>query len=246
MRYAWNAEIDSRHPPLARPLMATSLAAFRQWDRRAACDVDHFAANSSEVRERIRRAYGRDAVVIAPPVDVDFFTPDDTAKEGFALAVSRFIPYKRIDIAIKAAARAGVPLVVAGFGPEEARLRRLADSLRASVRFEIEPSDERLRDLYRQASVLVFAAHEDFGIVPVEAQACGTPVIGPDVGGIRDTVIEGVTGRRLGVATVDAYAEAILAAFEQPFSAAECRSNAESFSTARFQSRLRSWLMPGG
>jgi len=246
MRYAWETGIDQRYPTLAKPLLSGALAALRTWDRNASAHVDHFAANSTAVRERIRRTYDRDAAVIAPPVDTHFFTPASAVKDDFALAVSRFIPYKRLDVAIEAAARARHRLVIAGSGPEEANLRRLARDVRADVRFEIAPSDERLRELYRGASVLIFAAHEDFGIIPVEAQACGTPVIGRDVGGTRDTVVEGVTGRRLKDPTVEAYAEAIREAFARPFAAFRCRENAERFSTERFKSQLRSWLTGTG
>jgi glycosyltransferase involved in cell wall biosynthesis len=240
MRYAWDRTIDPRGREwLAVPM----LAALRRWDRRSVTTVDHFAANSTAVRERIHRFYGRDARVIFPPVDTEFFTPGaaDQPRHG-ALAVSRFIPYKRIDLAIDACARAAVPLTIAGAGPQEAQLRAQARRARSRVAFEVSPSDERLRELYRSSEVLVFPANEDFGIVAVEAQACGTPVVAVDQGGARDTVADGVTGLRAARQDARQLAEALLAVRSSGLRPADCRRNAERFGTGRFQQELLSWV----
>jgi glycosyltransferase involved in cell wall biosynthesis len=241
LRYAWDPAIDDRAPAV-RYALRPALAALRKWDLRSAGDVDHFAANSSAVRDRIARLYGRESRVIHPPVDTEWYTPGPGSDREGVLAVSRFIPYKRIDLAIEACAKAGIGLTVAGSGPGEANLRRLAAHSASDVNFEIAPSDERLRELYRSSLAVVFPANEDFGIVPVEAQACGTPVVALDVGGARDTVVDGETGYRIGDASVDLMAEAIAAVAEGRMEQAACRRNAERFSTARFVTELVEWI----
>lgn len=242
MRYAWDPDIDSRSRRAGRAVRA-GLAALRRWDLRATPRVDHFAANSSAVRDRIAAFYDRDSIVIHPPVDTEWYTPAaEPVERERALAVSRFIPYKRLDLAIEASARADVPLTVAGSGPGEDELRRLAADLGADVAFEISPSDERLRELYRTSLALVFPVNEDFGIVPVEAQACGTPVIALDVGGARDTVVDGETGYRVGRADPGELGAALRQAAEGGLRPGACRTNAERFSIERFKRELCAWL----
>jgi glycosyltransferase involved in cell wall biosynthesis len=241
MRYAWDPDTDARGFTAA---LKPAFSMLRRWDLRVTEHVDHFAANSEAVRERIERYYGRDSVVIHPPVDTDWYTPSPGVERNGALAVSRFIPYKRVDLAIRAAARAGVPITVAGSGPGESDLRKIAADLGADVRFEIRPSDERLRELYRTSSALVFPANEDFGIVPVEAQACGTPVVALDVGGTRDTVVDSETGHRVPGPDVDGFAEALQALMSNGECAEACRRNAERFAVERFKENLRNWTGP--
>jgi glycosyltransferase involved in cell wall biosynthesis len=242
MRYAWDRANDARASSRGR-FADMALEAMRRWDSRSSASVDHFAANSTAVRDRVRRAYGRRARIIFPPVDTEFFTIDSHERpREHALAVSRFIPYKRIDLAIDACARAGMPLTIAGSGPQEPALRRRARHAGVPVSFEVSPSDERLRDLYRSAAVLLFPAEEDFGIVAVEAQACGTPVIAIDQGGARDTVIDGVTGLLVGRQDADLLADALRTVHASKMDPRACRSNAERFSSLRFQSEIRSWL----
>jgi glycosyltransferase involved in cell wall biosynthesis len=243
MRYAWQPDIDSRSHALG-PAVDLGLKWLRRWDRRSAAWVDSFAANSTAVRQRIRDFYDRDAELIHPPIDTDFFTPGDlnAGGEPYVFAISRFIAYKRTDLAIEAAARAGLPIVVAGSGPLETELRATAERVGADARFEIQPSDERLRELYRGATTLVFPALEDLGMIPVEAQACGTPVVGLDEGGTRDTVVHGTTGLRVREQTVDAFAEAIQAIAATPPDPVACREHAESFSRPRFIERVKDWI----
>lgn len=242
MRYAWSPEVD-RRSRRAVPGSSIALAVLRRWDRRTVRHVDHFAANSAAVRGRIRECYGREATVIHPPVDTEFFTPspEPQIREG-VLAVSRFVPYKRLDIAIRACAIAGMPLTVAGSGPDEGRLRALAKQTGAEVAFEVAPSDGRLRDLYRTSVALLAPAHEDFGIVPVEAQACGTPVVGPALGGLLDTVVNGQTGSLVSSQEADDMAAALMAVRDKRGQAERCRKNAERFSRARFIGEIRSWV----
>jgi glycosyltransferase involved in cell wall biosynthesis len=242
MRYAWTPQLDARTRRWTRSTAAVRLP-LRAWDRRTAASVDHFAANSTDVRERIRRFYGRDARVIFPPVDTRFYTPAPVEPERtYVLAVSRFVRYKRLDLAIAAAARVGVPLIVAGSGPEEARLRRLATAEGGAVTFVIAPDDAALRELYRHAAALVFPAIEDFGIVAVEAQACGTPVVAMNAGGARDTVSEGRTGVRVSAQDVALFASALRDLLRRGVDAAACRAHAERFSHERFVAELRRWI----
>jgi glycosyltransferase involved in cell wall biosynthesis len=245
MRYAWQPDIDSRDHKLG-PAVDIGLKWLQRWDRRSADWVDSFAANSTAVRERIQNFYGRDAEVIHPPVDTEFYTPSPDGSAGeaqpYVLTVSRFIPYKRNDLAIEAAAKAGLPVVIAGSGPLEGELRATAERVGADARFEIQPSDERLRELYRGATVLVFPALEDLGLIPVEAQACGTPVVGLDEGGTRDTVLQGETGVRVAKQDVDSFAEAIQSIRDRRPDPGACREHAEKFSRARFIERAKSWV----
>jgi glycosyltransferase involved in cell wall biosynthesis len=179
-------------PAAVRALARAVRAPLAAWDARAAPRADAFLANSENVRERIRRLYGREASVVFPPVDTAFYTPGPGApgRSGL-LIVSALAPYKRLDDAVEAANRAGWPLTIAGYGPEEIRLKRLAGG---TVRFAGTPSDEELRALYRSAEAVLMPGEEDFGIVPVEAQACGTPVVALARGGARETVLDGATG----------------------------------------------------
>ncbi len=242
LRYAWVPDIDARTQRRI-PGKSAAFAALREWDRRTAKNVDFFAANSTAVRDRIHECYGRESEVIHPPVDTVYYDlPERPVERTRALAVSRFVPYKSVALAIEACAAAEVPLTVAGKGPQEQELRALAAGLGADVEFEISPSDERLRELYHACSALVFPANEDFGIIPVEAQACGAPVVALDVGGARDTVVQGETGLRVQRQEAGLFAEAIRDLVASPPQAAVCRSNAEGFSVQRFMRELQDWV----
>lgn len=242
MRYAWLSEVDRRGHPSR--LQAAGKTYFRRWDRMSSSWVDEFAAISTCVRERVQRFYGRDAKVIAPPVDVDYFVPavESARRDDVALAVSRLVGYKRIDLAIRACARLGYPLIVAGTGPEEGALRALASEVRGDVTFVTGPDDATLRDLYRRARVLVFAGEEDFGIVPVEAQACGTPVLAYGVGGVVDTVLPGVTGVLVDEQDERSLAEGLEDLLSRSLDPLACRKNAERFGAKRFRAQLKEWV----
>ncbi len=245
MRYVWLPEVDARTSRCA--LASVPTAALRAWDRRSAGWVDEFAAISHAVRERIERFYGRPARVIHPPVDTDYFTPPPSPEggrdrtPGYALVVSRFVPYKRIDVAIRACHALRLPVVVAGSGPQEPALRALGAELGAEARFVIGPTDDELRALYRGARALVFPAFEDFGIVAVEAQACGTPVVGVASGGSLDTVEPGVTGV-LVAGDSRSVRDGLAQVLDRPADPAACRRNAERFSTERFMCQFGDWV----
>lgn len=241
LRYVWLPTVDRR----GRGTPATWAAgrALRHWDLTSVGWVDEFAAISTAVRERVARIYGRPSRVVHPPVATDFFTPDPDGEPGhFALVVSRLVPYKRVDVAIRACHEVGIPLVVAGSGPEEEGLWALAEDLGAQVLFVTAPDDEALRGLYRGASVLVFPADEDFGIVSVEAQACGTPVVALASGGSLDTVRDGVTGVLVDSQDPAGFAAGIRRAVDHRFDPWACRAHAETFSASRFTAEFRDWV----
>jgi glycosyltransferase involved in cell wall biosynthesis len=242
MRYAWLAGVDQRRRRGAASRIGEP--ALRSWDRRSVQWVDRFAANSTAVQTRIERFYGRPAVVIPPPVDTDLFTPGVPAERGgFALAVSRMVPYKRLDLAIRAAHRLSYPLTIAGAGSHEGDLRALAAELAADVSFVIDPSDQDLLSLYRRADVVVFPAEEDFGIVPVEAQACGTPVVAFGRGGALDTVVPGTTGVLVAEQSTASFAAGMEAVMDSPPDPGACRRNAERFSRQQFRTRFLDWVI---
>jgi glycosyltransferase involved in cell wall biosynthesis len=190
MRYAWHMkESYFRASGLIGQLRGRAIDAIlsriREWDRRTAERVSHFVAISNTVRDRIRECYDRDAAVIYPPVDTSFYTPSDVPREEFYLIVSALAPYKRFDLAIEACRLLGKRLVVIGSGQEFARLKATASQ---GIEFLGWQPDEVIRDHLRRARALLFPGEEDFGIVPLEAQACGCPVIGFGRGGLTETV----------------------------------------------------------
>lgn len=242
MRYVWNPDIDARGGSM---LAAPARAALRRWDRQSADWVDSFAANSSAVASRIRSVYGREARVIAPPVDTAFFSgAPDLPRRGL-VTLGRLIPYKGHDVAIRVAANLGLPLTIVGRGPEEQRLRGLAAEVGGRVTFLIDASDDEVRRAVASAAALLFAANEDFGIVPVEAQAAGTPVIGPAIGGLLDTVVPGVTGILAADLSVESMARATEEALSANLSGEQCRINADRFSVRRFRCEIAAWVASG-
>jgi glycosyltransferase involved in cell wall biosynthesis len=249
MRYAWDLrdqylESSGLATGLRGALVHRILDRLRDWDRSSSTRVTQFIANSQFVRDRIARCYDRTATVIHPPVDTEFFAPVAGTRDAgeYYFAASRWVPYKRMDLI--AAAFRDLPerrLVIGGDGPEAARVRAAAGP---NVEFVGEVSRERMRDLLRGARAFVFAAEEDFGILPVEAQACGTPVIAYSQGGARETVRGSAAGRPTGlffdVQTPEAIVNAVRR-FEQQTPAIDprdCREQAGQFSTRRFASEF--------
>ena len=235
MRYAWD-QFDAyfgvdRIGRAGNLAMRAVMARLARWDRATANRVDRYVTNSQHVAGRIRRYYNREAIVVYPPVDTDFFHPDSAVPERRVLMVSALVPYKRIDVAIDACRRARVPLTIVGTGPDRARLEQSAGP---DVEFLGRQSDELIRDLYRRSAVTLMTGEEDFGIVPVEAQACGRAVVALGRGGARETVVPGETGILVDEQTADAFAHALSRALDHPFDAAAIRRNAERFSRARF------------
>ncbi len=192
MRYAWHlrdqyiAEEASAWPRPWDWARNHLLDRIREWDRATADRVTQFVAISETISTRIRDCYGRDSSVVYPPVDTEFFFPSGAQREDYYLCFSALVPYKRVELAIEACRMLDRPLVVIGAGPERQRLEKLAGP---NVRFTGWQSDASIRDHLRRCRALLFAAHEDFGIAPVEAQACGTPVIAYGQGGATETLI---------------------------------------------------------
>jgi len=192
MRIAWRPDLElGRVPGRARRLARGVLPVVRAWDRATARTVTRFAGISTAVVDRIGDAYGREADLIFPPVDLDPFLVRPKRPGRHLLAFGRLVGYKRFDLAVRACTAAGLPLVVAGAGPEEARLREMAGP---TVRFAGRVDDDTYAALLSEATALLFPGEEDFGIVPVEAQAAGCPVVAFGAGGALDTVDDGVTG----------------------------------------------------
>lgn len=217
---------------------------FRAWDRGTAANVTTFVANSAFIASQVKEYFGRDALVVHPPVRTGFFTPDAaTPRESFWLVVSALEPYKRVDLAIKAANATGQRLVIAGSGSEWSRLRAMAG---ASVRFVGRVDDEALRRLYRRAAVFIHPQVEDFGIAAVEAQACGLPVVAFRAGGALETVVEGKSGVFFDEPSVTDLVEAIAKAPKAgpglAHAGADCRRSAERFSAERFDDAIESIL----
>jgi glycosyltransferase involved in cell wall biosynthesis len=240
MRYAWD-QFDAyfgpdQVGPVRSRLLRPVLARLARWDRDTADRVDRYVANSHYVAGRIRRYYNRGSTVVHPPVDTTFYRPETASgPERFLLAVSALVPYKRLDVAIRAAGAAGLPVTIVGRGPEEARLRSVAASSGADVTFTGWLTDEEIRDLYRRCRAVVMPGVEDFGMVPVEAQACGRPVVALREGGALDSIVDGVTGILVPDGSVEAFAEAFADVSTRAFDSAAIRQHAESFGKARFQ-----------
>lgn len=243
LRYVWTPQIDGRG---SARLLKPARAALKRIDRRTVASVDSFASISNEVAARVSEFYGSESVVIPPPVDTGFFNEGahPSGQRGdFLLSVGRFVPYKRHDLVIEAGALLGAKVVIAGSGPDERRLRELSARLpNSQVDFHIAPSREKVRDLMRYARVFVFPSFEDFGIVPVEAQACGTPVVALGAGGALDTVVPGRTGLLVETQNASDFASAIAACDGAALSSENCRQNAEQFSQAKFQERFLAWV----
>jgi glycosyltransferase involved in cell wall biosynthesis len=205
-RYAWNArdETLSRRDPLTRAALRTIFQRWRQWDWIAAQRVDAYVANSHMTQRRIARYFGRESDVLYPPVVTSRFAPGPVGEEY--LVLSELVPHKHIDVAVRAFNRLRRPLVIVGDGPDERRLRRLAGP---TVRFTGRLTDAETALALQRARALIVTAKEEFGIAAVEAQAAGRPVIALDQGGVRETVLDGITGTFFQGPDPDALADAV-------------------------------------
>jgi glycosyltransferase involved in cell wall biosynthesis len=244
MRYAWDQFPayfgPDRLGPVASRLARAALRPLARWDAATSGRPDRYVANSQHVARRIRRYYNRSAAVVAPPVDTVFYTPATRAPEPYLLVVSALVPYKRLDVAIAAARTAGMPLRIAGEGSDRARLAELAGP---AVEFLGRATDEEVRELYRGATAVLLPGEEDFGIVPVEAQACGRPVIALARGGALETVVDGVTGVLVDGTAPEAWAGAVRRVRDgleagTAFQPDRIRRHAEGFSRERFLSAM--------
>jgi glycosyltransferase involved in cell wall biosynthesis len=241
MRYAWDLyhEYYGSAGALARFVMRRTMPGIRQWDVISSMRVDHFIANSNFVARRIKKYYRRDADVIFPPVNTEFYTPGSDEAEDYYLIISRFVPYKKIDLAIQACNTLKRRLVIIGGGPDESRLRDLAGP---TIEFKGALEDEDVREYYRRCRAFLFPALEDFGITPVEAQACGRPVIALRKGGALDTVIEGKTGVFFPRQDVESLVTAMTELESQEWDSSFIRRHAEGFSSERFDREIQEYI----
>lgn len=192
MRYLWGFEEEyfGGFPEWVRSAMEPVFERLREWDVESSKNVEFFLCNSKTVQERIRQVYSRESLVIHPPADTQFFHSLKVPKDDFYLVVSALTPYKRIDLAVDAFNQWDRRLIIAGEGPEKNALQKRVQT--KNIEFLGKVTNERLRQLYSQARALIFPQVEDFGIVPVEAQACGTPVIAFAKGGALESVKDGI------------------------------------------------------
>jgi glycosyltransferase involved in cell wall biosynthesis len=235
----YNAYVELEQVGSTARLLTRFLVGWLQrWERSASARVTAFAAISAEIQNRIQRFYGRDSAVIHPPVNTHRFAPSGSHDDYF-LIVSRLVPYKRIDLAVQAFSKLGLPLWVAGSGRDRARLEALAGP---SVRFLGRVPDEALPDLYARCRAYVLPGLEDFCIAPVEAMAAGRPVIAYARGGALDTVVDGVTGIFFPDPTAGSLAEAVGRFDALTFDTAAVRAHAQQFDTAVFKEKIGAWV----
>lgn len=251
-RYVWTPELDSRGSHAA---IRAAASAFKGIDRKRAQEATSIAAISEHVKERIVRAWDRDSIVIHPPVDVErihavedwstLLTSEEEAlverlPSEFVMGASRFIPYKSLELVIRVAEAIGTTAVLAGSGPEQQRLEAVAAASSVPVVFVPRPSDALLFTLYKRSMAYVFPPVEDFGIMPVEAMAVGTPVICSDTGGVTETVIDGVTGIHIHDWNSSTLADEVSRAFSLDPEAA--RKHSWNFARSTFEEKLTRWV----
>lgn len=239
-RFAWRFHeymAQGGYNPVMRRLMSVVIHHLRTWDYNAAHSrVDHFVANSYNVAKRIRKYYNRASTVIHPPVRTERFTPTETPNSDYFLVVSRFLSYKRIDLAIQACNLLNVPLKVVGSGPDEKRLRGMAG---AKTQFLGRLPDTDVIALMANCRAFLFPGEEDFGITPVEAMAAGRPVVAYGAGGALETVIPGETGLFFSEPTPESLAQSLREMDDFVVDASRIRRHAEAFDTRLFQSKMR-------
>lgn len=242
MRFAWDFESYIEREPYSL-LVKTALRSYvkylRKWDVKTSGRVDKYVANSTVVQQRIHNFYGREAEVIFPPVETDRFSIAPTTGDYY-LIVSRLVPYKRIDLAVEAFSKIGLPLYIVGDGPDRARLQSIA---KPNVRFFGRLEDAEVSKMMAECRAFIFPGEEDFGITPLEANASGRPVIAYRGGGALDTVNPQVSGLYFEQMNPDDLARAVLEAERSRWDPVAIRQHAELFGTKRFERELSESLM---
>lgn len=240
MRYVWDHFHDYLGTNHVKNMGMYALRPWMQrWDRHSCHQVDSFAADSDHIARKIDQFWGRHAVTIHPPVDLDHFIPTNQPPENFFLVVSALVPYKKIDRAILAANEAKAPLVIVGKGPEEERLKAIAGR---TVEFVGPVPDQELVGYYQRARALVFPGIEDYGITPLESMACGRPVLALKGGGALETVAEGVTGQFFSDPTPKSLAHLLRNHDDSLYDLQSIRAHAEKFSPNQFRQQLVEWI----
>lgn len=252
-RYIWTPELDARG---SSPIMRAASSALKPIDRKRAQEAYKIAANSNFVKQRIEQTWHRSATVIYPPVDISAITDSSawqrsltsaeemllqSLEEPFIFGASRFVPYKRLEWVISAGVSLDIPVVLAGRGPELGYLSSVAKQAPVPVHIIESPSDSLLYALYHSAMVFGFPAIEDFGIMPVEAQAAGTPVATTSFGGATESHLEGVTGISAEADDVGAFTQAVERATHLHDKSAIIKE-AEQFNQTRFQHEIVHWM----
>ena len=240
-RYVWNYRNYARREGIGRLanfLLQPMLSYLRTWDRLAADRVDYFIAISREVQRRIKKYYRRDSLIIYPPVETDRFRPAE-GHDDYFLVVSRLIPYKRIDLAVRAFNKLGLPLKIVGDGRDRAKLQAMAGS---NIEFLGRLPDGEVEKMIQHCRAFIFPGHEDFGITPLEANAAGRPVIAYRAGGALDTVAEGQTGLFFNEPTPESLSAAVRALDEMSFDPAAIRQHALRFDKAVFQREIKQFV----
>jgi glycosyltransferase involved in cell wall biosynthesis len=243
MRWCWNYDEYVEREKLGnipRSILPFFISGLRIWDQTSSMRVDHFIANSPVVADRIRKYYRRDAIVIPPPVEVSRFTFDPTIRpEDYFLIVSRFMPYKRIDLAIEACNKLHLPLVIIGSGRDESRLKSMAGP---TIRFTGRLSDQDVLYYYAHCRAFILPGEEDFGITPLEAQASGRPVIAYAAGGALTSVIDKVTGTFFREQTVESLVEVLSSFDEHIFDSLTIYNHALEFDQPLFRRRMLQFI----
>ncbi len=243
MRWCWNYDeyVEREHlGKIARSILPFMITGLRVWDQTSAMRVDHFIANSPVVAERIKKYYRREAAYIPPPVDASRFSFDpDTIPEDYFLVLSRLVPYKRIDLAIQACNQLQLPLVIIGGGRDLDRLKQMAGP---TIRFMGRLSDEEVIYYITHCRAFLFPGEEDFGITPLEAQACGRPVIAYGAGGALASIIDGETGMIIQEQTVESLAATLTSFGERVFDPHVIHNHALEFDTPLFRRRILQFI----
>jgi glycosyltransferase involved in cell wall biosynthesis len=237
-RYLWSGYEEYFQNRFFRFLSKPVVNYLKEWDKIAAQRPDAFIAISKNVQKRIKKYYGRDSGVIYPPVDIEKFQIPKTQapKSDFFLVVSRLVPYKKIDLVVKAFNQLDLPLKIIGSGSQMRNLKRMA---KRNIEFLGELTDQELLSYYQDCRALIFPQEEDFGLVPLEAQACGKPVIAFAGGGALETVIEGKTGTFFKSQKTKVLVEKIKNFKEKNYQPEDCRTNAERFNKTIFKQNFK-------
>ncbi len=240
MRYIWDRYYAyfGKTKGIKKFFIKQQVSRLRTWDVASAARVDHFIANSRFIKERIWRYYRRDAEVIHPPVDTEGYCPSPNPARDFFLTVSALVPYKENDLLIETFNQTGDRLIIVGKGPDEKKLKKQAGP---NIEFKKDISQKELKALYANAAAFVYAGVEDFGIAFVEAQACGTPVVAYNKGGVRDIVTPG-TGILFDAQTPQNLAEALDKIKKMPLNPSFIRKNSLKFSRDNFKRNFRKYV----
>jgi len=243
-RYAWNwyHNFIASSNPIARLILAPLLTWVRTWDAGASQRPDHFVAISKVTQQRIQKYYRRNSDIIYPPVDLTQFSlpaSDTPPQHDYFLAFSELVPYKKMDVVVAAFNQLGLKLIVVGDGPQLAQLKQMAGP---NISFRGRVADDVLPGLYQNARALIFMPKEDFGIIPLEAMACGTPVIAYGAGGALETVVADTTGLFFAEQTPQSLIDAVQRFEQSAFDPQIIRAQAQQFGATDFQQQILSYV----